>query len=270
MERAASSLPSPRPLVLWAHALSLDTVAGVLAACWLVSVALEVTLPPAWWGVLALSCWGVYLIDHLLDAARLLAAPGRRRAPFAGGLGRWFGVATAALVVDLLLAATLPPALVVNGLLVLPAVALHLWVAQQEVGPPKELTATCVYLLALWFAPLTLAPSELRDWAPLFVAHGAAALANLAATSAIDEALDRAEGQRSLATRFGRRVAVGATWLAASVGLLAAFRSGHPVAIAFAGSACFPLLCLHLGPRELARSAIDLSFVLAALLVALS
>jgi hypothetical protein len=193
------------------RALSLDVVAGGLSGGALAVWATGARMPLAWWGILALSIWTIYTVDHLLDARRLRSRGGDHRYRFHQAHAR--PLAAAALLAGTLAAAAavvwLPGPVLLAGCVLGALSGAHLAGAQLRCRRwvPKELSVAGIYTGGIWMGPLLLA-RQIHPWAWLAVLlHGTAVLLNLGMYAVIEERRDAADDSASVSrTLGGRRV----------------------------------------------------------------
>lgn len=213
-----------------ARSLSLDVVAGGVAGGALAVWATGARMPLAWWGILALSIWTVYTVDHLLDARRLGARLQDHRYRFHAAHA--FPLAATVLLAGLLsLAAALawlPERVLLGGCALGVLTAVHLARAQLRCRRwiPKEVFVALIYTAGIWIGPLMLARRSV-PWVWLAAAlHGAGVLLNLGMYAVFEERRDAAEDSASVTRTLGigrvRRVVQVLTLLAAAGALAGA------------------------------------------------
>jgi hypothetical protein len=213
-----------------ARSLSLDVVAGGVSGGALAVWATGARMPRAWWGILALSIWTIYTVDHLLDARRLGGRLQDHRYRFYRAHAR--GLTAMALLAGLLsLVAALtwlPEGVLLGGCTLGVLTATHLAGAQLRCRRwiPKEVFVALIYTAGIWIGPLMLARRSV-PWVWLAAAlHGAGVLLNLGMYAVFEERRDAAEDSASVTRTLGgarvRRVVHWLTLIAAAGALAGA------------------------------------------------
>lgn len=185
------------------RALSLDVVLGGLAVGSLACRHFEVTLPLAWWLVLALSIWIVYSLDRLLDAARLhgRASTFRHRFHYRHFYKISLAVAIATGIAFYLSLLYLNRHIWLGGIGLVIFCAFYLALAQWRLaGIPREPLVAIGYTGGILLGPV-LSTTRSLAWhdSTFIILIFLAALLNLLVFAHFEKGIDQRDSQTSLA-----------------------------------------------------------------------
>ena len=207
------------------RALSLDVVAGAACGGLLAEHMARARMLPGFWVALLAAVWCIYTGDHLLDALRTSEETTTYRHAFHRRHARVLGAAlVGGILLGLAAAWTLRPPVRLFGLSLSLAVAAYLASAQGLILPrlPKEPMAGILYAAGIWGGPIVMGVGS-TGWLLLAASVQAiAAILNLAMLGVFETEIDRHEGHRSLALRWGRKRARAVTLGTSLAGSIAA------------------------------------------------
>lgn len=206
-----SSLPIR--LLEWINTLCLDVVIGSLLSGGFVVVLLKVKLPVAYWFVLAISVWIIYMLDHLVDAYRLKQQAHTIRHRFAfqyfNTLSLIVLILTAInffLVIRYLGTDVLYFGLGLGLISLLYLAALHFKGAKRRVLLKKEFIVAFIYLTGIWGVPLykNSFQMEIYHWLVLLIFF-LLVLADILLLSFFEREIDIEDKHPTLAVRYGAK-----------------------------------------------------------------
>jgi len=189
------------------RALSLDVVAGAACGGLLAEHMTRTRMLPGWWVALLTAVWCIYTGDHLLDATRATAEPATYRHAFHRRHAKALTAALAvAALVGLAAAWTLRPPVRLFGAGLTVAVLAYLASAQDLVLPrlPKEPMAGLLYAAGIWGGPMVMGAGSTAALLLAASLQALAAILNLLMVGVFETRVDREEGHRSSALRWGR------------------------------------------------------------------
>lgn len=221
---------------IWRHLnlLSLDVVFGAMAGMFFFADLLDVSLPSALYLVLAMAVWGMYSMDHLIDAKKITHLASSERHRFHQ---RYFVlliillalVTLTGLVMVILfekLQFMLFPGIIFAGIMLFWMGLLLLF--EKKIAWLKEISTAFFYVSGISLAPfLSHFPNEIpKEFYFIFVAYILLAAINLYILSYIDEKYDARDDLGS-ALQLLSKIALGRFILLLSIGtiiyLVAAF-----------------------------------------------
>lgn len=191
-----------------ARNLSLDVVLGACIGSLFIANYLQVSLPIHYLGALALCVWLIYTADHLADASKIAHPAHSPRHHYHQRHFRTLSIAFLMVAgAGSILLFSLPLKLILWGLILSGSVGLYFVIIRclpHTQNYYKELTASFLYAVGIFLAPLSMYPYELSsDIFLIFLQFVLLALANLIIFAWYETESDRADGHLSIVLLLG-------------------------------------------------------------------
>lgn len=202
-------------LVLYYHLLSLDVILGVLAGSIMAAKITGIHPGLAWWVVLPLSAWWVYLTDHYIDGLRHkeLTKNPRHLFFFKNRYAVLLILILISLINLVLILVYLPVSIILFGGIVGLIVLLYLagvkfLKTQNYFAFPKEIIVAVLYIAGIWGSLIFYDLSCFKyEWLILIIAYFLVTVINLFIYSFYEEKTDMEDGQITIFTFFGKKKA---------------------------------------------------------------
>lgn len=232
-------------LVYYIRIFSLDIVAGAMAALVYSSNVMGIELTWAYYAVLALSVWLIYLADHLMDGVKTYGKSSSETHNF-------FYVHKIPIILIFLMTLVFTFRLAMYSLDekiiefgMAPAVTTIVYLIMNRYfgkGFIKEMWIALIYTMAVWGGPVIYAGDRIILWQFLLIASfGLIIFGNVLIYSIYQNKSDWQEGNRSIATDFGMKPAIFIAIVSMCFAIIIPF-----IAFLFFGAGLIPMIPLVL------------------------